>query len=349
MGCGSSILSSIRSTLEVNPVSDCSKSPESIISATNTIVSLAITQTINNCFISQVAEQSVRIKCKPNIDPNLTCYEENATCANCIDNILQSQIYQNNLERALWSSSPASVRLPINTMYQNLFGQMEACGLTYCKACVLNDVTQINLIQSTAECIESSMTTTNITNNLNTLIQQQLLQNQDVLSGASQTLGIPDLQKLSETISNNIMTVVNNKFITDLRANLSTTQAIELISDTSITLGNISQSTILTQTEKFVSSNQVALSAFTQETFQSISDIAQSQNTLNEVGQLVIQSSLSFLDSLNSAVSMVTLSIIVLLSVVVLGIIGFLMYGAIKKEVEKRTETELKKEEITIY
>jgi hypothetical protein len=346
-GC-SSFTASINSSTHFSSDSGCDKSAGSIIDAVNSIVSTAITKTINNCFVDQVAKQLVRIKCKPKLPEGVTVYEENFACGNCIDNIKNSANYQNNLQRNLWKSSPASVRQPIDTFYQGLLDQMEGCGLIYCKSCALNNVTQLNLINSDAECIETSMTKVNIQSNLTTLLQQQLLSNQDLLSSAATTLGIQNVQTLSEFISSNISTVVNDQFITDLRQTLKQSQIVELISDSSVSLSNISQSSVITVTTKFVSDAHVATMAFAQETFDSIAQLAQSQNTLNDVGNVVIDSSVGFLKAMDTAVGEITLAIVVLLGVVVLGVVGFLAYQNIKRVVDERTKRKLITDDIFV-
>ncbi len=334
--CSSQVLVNIQNTFTGG--SACPKSSTDIINEVNNIVSISISKTISNCFISQSAEQSIRIRCKPKLAETATCYEENYACGQCINNILLGQKYQNQLERNMWTSSPAIVRQSIDNFYQTLLDQMNACGLTYCKACVLSNITQINVTTADAECISNSMTRTNIKNNLSSLVKQQLLNNQDVLSGAAQTLGIQDLENLSEVISNNITTVITEEFIQALQQIIEQSQIIELLSETSIRLSNVSQTSVATVTQKFVSANRVALNAFSQETFDSISQIAQSQNTLNDIGDVVIDSSITFVKALDSAVGKVTLSLVILLGVVVLAIIGYLIYTNVNKLVQKQTE-----------
>jgi hypothetical protein len=340
--CSSQVLVNIQNTFTGG--SACPKTSTDIINEVNNIVSISISKTVSNCFISQSAEQSIRIRCKPKLSENTTCYEENFACGQCINNIKLGQEYQNQLERNLWSSSPATVRQSIDNFYQSLLDQMNACGLTYCKACVLSNITQINVTEADAECISNSMTQTNIKSNISSLVKQQLLNNQDVLSGAAQTLGIQDLESLSEVISSNISTVVNQQFIQDLQQIIKQSQIIEILSETSIKLSNVSQTSVATVTQKFVSDQRVALNAFSQETFDSISKIAQSQNTLNDIGNVVIDSSISFVKAIDSAVGKVTLALVILLGVVVLAIIGYLIYTNVNRLVLKQTEENFEKQ-----
>src|SRR6185436_13064399 len=72
---------------QINPPA-CDTGPTSLINATNNIVSIAIAKSISNCFADQIALQNTRIKCKPRVPEDITVFEANAACGQCIQNIL---------------------------------------------------------------------------------------------------------------------------------------------------------------------------------------------------------------------------------------------------------------------
>lgn len=314
----------------------CDKSPQSLIRATNNIVSVAIAKSISNCFVNQVAQQNTRIKCRPKLPEGVTVYEENLACGQCIENTLLDFQQQNALEQAMWANSPATVRQPIDQYYSSLIQSLESCGLSYCKACVLTNITQMNIVQSNATCISTFMNRTNIQANISNLLQQQFLNNQDILSGAAQTLGNSNLLSLSDQIASNLMTVVNDDFIQDLQATLESSQVIELISDTTVKLSNVSQSSITTVTQSFVDDNNVATNTFSQEIFDAISQISNQQTTLDSVGKAIFQSSVTFVSAISSSVGIVMFATIGVLLFVVVVIISYLVYRKIQESAAQK-------------
>src|SRR6185436_8374716 len=125
--------------------------------------------------------------------------------------------------------------------------------------------------------------------------------------GVAQALRSNEMQTITTKVSQNLTAVMNSEFLQDLRANLEASQVIELVSDTSVTLTNLSQNSILTIAQQFVTDNEVATNAFGEETFNVISNIANQQNTLDSLGKAVFQSTLPFADAISSSVGIVCL------------------------------------------
>ncbi len=319
----------------------CDKSPRALIQATNNIVAVAISQSISNCFAFQTAQQEVRVRCRPILPTGEEVYEANPACGQCIQNVLLDFQQQDSLERAAWNPpQSATVRQPIDKYYATLKSNIETCGLTYCKACVLSNITQMNIVSATDECVTTFMTQANIQNNISTLVQQQLLNNQDVLAGVAQTLGSNEMTTLTDKISQNIVSVTNSEFLQDLRTTLEASQIIELVTSDSVTLANISQASAITVTQSFVDANNVAINAFGEETFTAIANIVNQQTTINDVGEAVFKATLSFANAVDSSVGIVMLAMIALLGVTLLGILGYAAYREIRDLSIKRAQRE---------
>lgn len=313
----------------------CDTSPSGIAQMINTVVAQSISQTVSDCFQNQVAEQSIRIRCNPILPGTDAVYEENAACGSCIDSILQAQLYQMDLQRRLWSSSVPTVRMPINNFYGGILNSMGTCS-SYCKACSLSNVTQSNIVQANASCISVAMNSTNISSNLSSAVQQMLLSNQDVMAATCKTIGIQDVSQVATYITSNIMVVVNSDFISRLQQELQQSQVIELYSQTSVSLNNISQSSASTVTQQFVTSAEVATNALSSATISAISAQVQQQNTLNELGDAIVDSTTSFLSAMDNAVGQIMLACIALLGVVVIAIIIYFIYSKIKSAIDER-------------
>ena len=316
----------------------CDKSKQGLIDSMNTIISTAITQTVSECFSETKLEQNIEITCDPKVVqdklPDITVYEENPACLACMESILQDANTQDDMERIMWNSSPATVRQPINTMYAKMIGGIEECGLGYCKACVMTNVTQQNIVSASEGCISTFMTQASVQANVSTILQQQFLNNQDVMSGAMQTLGIQGVKELSDHISSNIATVVNTSFLQAVHQSISQSQIITIKSATTTRLSHVTQSSILNITQQLVTQNHVATSTYAESVYAQIAAITNQQNTLDELGNVVFSSTTTFTAAIDSAVGMVMMAVLALLGVVVVAIIGFILYKRFKRGVE---------------
>jgi hypothetical protein len=293
---------------------------------------------LNTCTAQSTLQQDVEMTCNPRVPQTtpgqVTVYEENTACGQCLEIALKDGQEQDRLERSMWSSSPARVRQPIDSMYAQMIGTIETCGLAYCKACVLTNVTQKSLVSTEANCIEREMTVTNVQANVSKLLQQQFLNNQDVLSATAQKLGIEGVENVSNTIASQISTVVNNTFLFNLQQLINQSQVITLKSATSTNLNNITQSSVLNVVQQAVTENHVSTSAYAESVFEDIALVINQQNTLNEVGEVVFKSTTTFTQAMDSAVGLVMLATLILLGVVVAGVAGFILYRRIKRGVE---------------
>lgn len=321
----------------------CDTSPAGISQMFNTVIAQSISQTVSDCFQNQVAQQSIRIRCNPKLPNSDSVYEENPACGSCIDSILKAQLYQMSLQRRLWNARAGyEVKMPIDNFYAGIIDAMNTCGYTYCKACSLSNVTQSNIVQADASCISVAMTSTNISSNLSSSIQQMLLSNQDVMSATCKTLGIQDVSQVSTYITSNIMVVVNSQFLSRLQSTLQQSQVIEVYSQSSVSLNNISQTSAATVTQEFVTSAQVATNALSQITIDQISAQVQQQNTLNELGNVIVNSTTTFLSAMDNAVGQIMFACIAILGFVVLAIIIYFIYTKVKSWMDSKKE-EIKK------
>jgi hypothetical protein len=75
----------------------------------------------------------------------------------------------------------------------------------------------------------------------------------------------------------------------------------------------------------------VATQAFSSAVFTTIEDVANQQNTLNDVGTLVFEATVGFTAAINNVVGQVMIATLALLGVIVLFIIGYGGYKFIKK------------------
>lgn len=310
----------------------CSRDPTAVINATNQIVATAIVQSLNYC--TQIAEtwQDINITCDPQL-PSGEVYEGNAACKTCVEDVFQGMLEQHAMERKMWGrENPADVRvrLDINSEYTLLLGRVGTCGMVACKACTLANVSQGNILTANSACNDTLKNTDIFKTNLSALVQQQLLNNQDVLAGVAKKFASNNVTTLTETITNKISTNVTSTFLNDFVDSLQNTQIIRL--DTPSFSGQgIAQNNVFQLAAQYVSSNGVAENSFDSDTWTIIQQVANEQNTLNDLGTLTFQATIGFAQAVDNVVGQVMIATLVVLAVVVLVIIGYASYKFIRK------------------
>lgn len=326
----------------------CDKSKTALIKATQEIVATAIVTSLNQCNAASDSAQNITIKCNPTIpsDMGYDVYEGNPACGQCNSAVFQGMLKQHEMERKMWDSGPAQVRLPINQEFILLLGRMGTCGTVTCKACALANVSQVNIISADNSCYQT-MTNTNVfRTNLNTLVNQQLLSNQDILAGVAQAFGKNDSEQISEDITNFISTNVDSTFLNNIRQDISSQQTIEVTGQSTFT-NNVSQYSVFNSALNAVIQQQIIERSISDAMFSLIEQVANQQNTLSSVGEILFTSTITFVSAVNNVVGQVLIATLAALGVVVLFILGFTLYKVIKKvtisAIDQNKKNELKR------
>ena len=314
--------------------SGCSKDRQAIIRATNEIVATAIVTSINQCNDQTLTTQNVKLTCAPsNLEANTTVYEANSSCTRCIENVFNGMQSQHDLERKLWSKGPAQVRLPINDEYMLLMGRLGTCGMTVCKACTIANVSQANILSTNSSCFSNIDQQASFKTNLSSLLKQQLVNNQDILAGVAKAFGNSNVSNITENLTNLISSKADTNFINSVFRQITSTQNITLQSNGSTTVNNISQINTFNIALQLVSQANIAENSISNDVFQTVAEVANQQNTLNDVGTLVFESTVTFVGAIDSIVGKVMLAALITLGVIVLVIIAYALYRFIKKSV----------------
>lgn len=313
--------------------SGCSRDRKAIINASNQIVATAILQSLNYC--TQVADtwQSINITCNP-VMPAGEVYEGNKACGTCVEDVFLGMLNQHQLERKQWdreTPTDIGVRLDINSEYTLLMGRVGTCGLVSCKACTLANVSQNNILTVDSSCYSTLTNTTFFQANLSSLVQQQLLNNQDVLAGVAKAFGNNDVSTLTEDITNRISSQVNENFLQEFVNQLKSTQIININSTGSFSGNGIAQINIFQLATQYVQDQSVITNSLPSEMFTMIEQVANEQNTLNDVGTLTFEATVGFTAALSNVVGQVMIATLALLGVVVVAIVAYAGYKFIRK------------------
>lgn len=335
--------------------SGCDKSKSALINVTQEIVATAIVTSLNECNAASTSEQNINIKCNPQIPAGsgYEVYEGNPACGRCNSAIFAGMQKQHEMERKMWTSGPATVRLDINQEFIIMLGRMGTCGIVTCKACALANVTQVNIISAGNTCYQTMADVNAFKTNLNTLINQQLLSNQDVLAGVAQAFGKNDSAEISENITDMISTHVSSTFLNNIVQTLNNQQTIEIQGSGSTFTNNVSQYTVFNSALAAVTADKIVEQSISDDLLNLVEQIANQQNTLSSIGEILFTSTVTFVSAVNNIVGQVMIATLVALGVVVLFILGFSVYKVIKKvtvtSIQLEKQNELKQNNMSTF
>lgn len=321
----------------------CDKSKEALIQATNEIVTTAFIMTMNECTQTAEILQNISLSCKPNVSSIAGgvrhYYEENVACKQCMDNVWQGMLKHHALEQAIWDQGgDVKVRLPLNEEYALLLQRIEICGLNACKACVFSDITQANIITSSETCKSDNNFRTNLQANITTLLQGTFLENKDVLAGVANKLKSQNVKTMSTYLSTQLTNQISTQFIRSAITQISSSQTITIEGNGPIQVNNMSQKSIFNVVLNEVTTAEVTTNALSESFFRELAEFVNQQNTLNDVGELVFESTIELTSALEHSVGQVMLAVIIALGVVVTGILGYAVYRAVKKGVAETVQ-----------
>ena len=316
----------------------CDKSADSLVAALNEIVTASIVRTITRCDQQTILVQDARVSCLPEVADGDNVYEDNAACTLCLQSVRLDQEERDRLERARWENNPsgATVIQTKDAMYASVLRGMEICGLSVCKACVLLNSTQRNIFDASMSCVQSSITTAAITSNFETLLRQQLTSNQDVLSATLQNLGLDSVDSVVQNITTSIQQTITSEFLSSLKQVITSFQTIQVVSNTSIRANGFTQGSIITGVQSFVSSESVALKSIGEARFKAIADIITEQNSLNNIGQVIFASTVTFAKALDSSVGLIMFAVLGILAIVVVVIIVYIVYRFVVRKKQNK-------------
>jgi hypothetical protein len=313
----------------------CDKTASSLVKAVNEIVTASIVRTITQCDQQTTLVQNVRVSCNPTVAEGDEVYEDNAACTLCLQSVRLDQEERDRLERARWQNDPnrAKVIQTKDAMYASVLRGMEICGLSVCKACVLLNATQRNIFDASMSCVQSSITASAITSNLENILRQQLESNRDVLSATLQDLGVESVESVVQNVATSISQNITSEFLSSLKQVVNSFQTIQIVSNSSIRANGFTQGSIITGVQSFVSSQSVALKSIGEARFQAIADIIARQNTLNDIGQVIFASTVTFARALDSSVGLIMFAVLGILGIIAIIVIVYLVYRfALKKK-----------------
>lgn len=152
--------------------------------------------------------------------------------------------------------------MPIDTDFQEVIAAFVACSSTACKACPVQNVSQVNVIQSTLNCSAFNNVTNTISQNLITAIDQKLTNNQDMLSPLATMLGASSYSSVVTNIANRMTALITDNVISAVQQNIDAQQKL-VFTGSSTTSSGITQQSVYTATTNFLQNTNLMNNVFT--------------------------------------------------------------------------------------
>jgi hypothetical protein len=297
----------------------CDISKKGVITQLQNITSTSLATSVSGDSSEVATDQQIEIRCNPSLPNGVTVYEDNESCRTCIETVTDGWLRQHEVEKTLIDNDPksAEVRTPIDVEYSTLASRILTCGLTTCKACALNNVTQTSMISS--DSLESDITKirTTFNDNLSSILSQTFTENTDALSAALSVFkDNPDLDSLTDTIRSKIDQQVTDNFISEVRTQLSSEQTIQVVSTGTTQVSFIDQNAIINVIQQKLNSDQIIEKAFTQASLTAFQKALEDDSTIGELGQFISKTFDSTSSAIGGLAGRIFLSAIAILAVV---------------------------------
>lgn len=305
--------------------SGCDRSRTAVLKAVNEITATAVTKMLSTCSSNVNLQQNVVVKCQPNTD---TIYENNSVCKSCLGDVFNGMGQQHALERLNWkgrSSQDIQVRLPINDEYQLIYDRMSACA-SVCKACHVSNITQNTFVSTSQNCSTKLSNKVELSANIQTLVKQQLTNNQDVLSSLADSLVNPSVSSVVDKISTHIANNFVNQYESKIQSGILSSQNV-VIQNASVQ--GITQTSAYTAILQQLENDQFSASIINNVLLDDIQTIINQQTTLDSLGQLLVVPTVTLISTLSTVIGRVLIGCLVVLGVMMFSVLAYLAYRAI--------------------
>ena len=317
-------------------------SQQEIINETTDMVSSIFVNIALYCNTSSVSNQVISINCTPaTANPN-GIYENNPACTTCLENVRDAQIAYYTDTKKLWERGdfPPQVQKPIDSDFQNVINQFIVCTTTFCKACNIQNQSQLNSITSTINCAAFNNIKNSITQQLITSVNQKLTNNQDMLAPLAEMLGASSYSEIVYNITNRINALITDNVIADISQQISSQQSL-IYNVASVNSSASSQKSAYTSVQSYLQKTKIFNTIFSEADFTLLQTAINNQNTINSLGNSVTKA-VGYLEKLvTNVVGKIVLFILILLGVVFIGLVLFIVTKLIQKQLKKQHDKDL--------
>lgn len=307
-----------------------------VVNEMNSMVASVMVNIALFCNTQNTSSQTIDIECKPQVSDPSSVYEANGACRKCMEDVVSSQLAYYNTQRAAWTNRPATVEKPIDSDFQNVINEFVICTTQQCKACNIQNVSQLNTIKTTLGCNAFNNVQNSVAQKLVAQIDQSLTNNQDMLSPLATMLGASTYSDLVYNIASRMSAVMTENVISNISQTISSQQNMTFNQDSSVSIQGLTQQTAETAVQNYLQKTNIMNSVFTDAQWKTLQDLVNEQNSIGELGATITKAVGYLSKLLTNVVGKATLGVIVLLAVVFLGVVLYISTKLIQKELKKQ-------------
>jgi hypothetical protein len=296
------------------------------------------------CTSEAKSNQQIDLTCNLEASrlPGEEPYENNLACQTAIRDLGESMSQKYDHIRKTWEKGPADISLPIDQDFQSVSTQMIARG-KLCKACVFQNIGQQTVMKSTTNCKSLNNIKNVLTQKVADKVKQSLTNNTDFLAPLAQMLGASDTQSIVSNITDRITTKITTTVISDIVNSIHTTQSITL----NATSKAVTQYSASSAVSNYLTQNKVFNTVFSDDEWETLQRLYNSQNTINSLGNTVVGEVTVFSKMFKSILGKIVIfMIVVTISVAAIIFIALIVRGFIKLNKKQSQKEVLEKQQI---
>jgi hypothetical protein len=278
------------------------------------------------CASDTINRQIISVDCQNAVNLT-TAYENNSTCRSCILDILTRKQQEYAQYIVLAENGKPNLNIPnINLDLLYVSEQMQACGKNFCKACVLEDISQSNMVDVNVNCNATNNITNQVQQSLTTSITQKLSTDYDIFGSIANVIGGKDAQSVVNNISNRVKTVITDTLITNIYSQVKSNQDINIKTTSTATVRNVSQVSTYSSIVKYLGDNSIFNSIISNAEIKSLQKLYDTNNSISSVGNAFNSVNSIFADMLSGVTGYVLLAIFICMGIAVVTVVTMTIY-----------------------
>lgn len=244
----------------------------------NEVVSEAFVSLTSSCLEASDSTQLINVQCDPGTGPPK---EDSKLCRDCFTRMHDQMINQFN-------TYPADRQPDVVTDLQRVVQMAVSCGTSFCKSCVLTDLSQFTTISNVENCKILDNITNRMTQKVQDQVQKTLSQKTDVLGTLAQMLGASSSQSVVDDVVNRIMTRLTTTTLDQITSQISNAQSINF-SGGETSLKGISQTSAYNAVLNYLDTNNIFNDVYTQEELKQIGSLVTDDTTITRLGDIALK------------------------------------------------------------
>lgn len=292
----------------------------------------------NDCVVTVGAQEDISVLCagerRGTINNGNGWFAEGPVCRRCYENVLNIAKDSWQRERDQWAvGHDVKVRENSDQALGNFADALEGCA-SACKACDIRDVSQFTNIRAKQSCTISTQEMINWQDNVSGSLAQTLYSRSDTLSALTKAIGATNEDEAVVSIQRTVRNKIDQTIVNDMLTAINADQEIEFKGASVDSEGNgtggkfvgISQKTVIESGAQALVENNRFSDILSDDQWKVFEQSYNSDTTLDNLGQAVVDTALGFTDIITSTVGAIMIGVVAILGAVVLVIIMLLIY-----------------------